>query len=79
MEKRCRETGDASNVGNASSTPPSSTDCGLADYEVQGQTVAETLLDLKDDNTIRGRDPHGKFRSLYIQLSRIKFLHRLHL
>jgi hypothetical protein len=51
----------------------------LTDYKVQGQTLAEAVLDLKDDNTIRGRDSHRKFCSLYVQLSRIKSLDRLHL
>ena len=53
--------------------------CCLTDYKAQGQTLAEAVFDLKNDNTIRGRDTHRKFCSFYVQLSRIQSLDRLHL
>jgi hypothetical protein len=51
----------------------------LTDYKVQSQTLTEALLDLRDDKTIRGRDPHRKFCSFIVQLSRIRSLDGLHL
>ena len=44
----------------------------LTDYKVQGATLAAAILDLKNDPTIRGRDRHQKFCSLYVQLSRLQ-------
>jgi len=51
----------------------------LTDYKVQGQTFNEAILDLRNDPTIRGRDSHRKFCSLYVQLSRLTSLNGLHL
>jgi hypothetical protein len=44
----------------------------LTDYKVQGSTLTAAILDLKNDPTIRGRDRHQKFCSLYVQLSRLQ-------
>jgi hypothetical protein len=44
----------------------------LTDYKVQGSTLTTAILDLKNDPTIRGRDRHQKFCSLYVQLSRLQ-------
>ena len=51
----------------------------LTDYKVQSQTLTEALLDLRDDNSIRGRDTHRKFCSFIVRLSRIQSLRGLHL
>jgi hypothetical protein len=51
---------------------PVSPSFSLTDYKVQGATLAAAILDLKNDPTIRGRDRHQKFCSLYVQLSRLQ-------
>jgi len=51
----------------------------LTDYKVQSQTLSEALLDLGEDNSIKSRDPHRKFCSFIVQLSRIQSLDGLHL
>ena len=44
----------------------------LTDYKVQGSTLANAVLDLKDDPTTGGRDSHRKYCSTYVQLSRLR-------
>lgn len=51
----------------------------LTDYKVEGSTLVATILDLKDDPTIRGQDRHRKYCSLYVQLSRLRSSKGLHL
>lgn len=51
----------------------------LTDYKVQGSTLAEAILDLKNDPTRRGQDAHRKYCSTYVQLSRLRSFNGLHL
>ena len=51
----------------------------LTDYKVQGQTLTEAVLDLKDDSSIGGQDEHRKFCSRIVQLSRLRTSAGLHL
>ena len=51
---------------------------GLTDYKAQGQTFTGAILDLKSDG-IRGRDPHYRFCSFYVQLSRLRSSKHLYL
>lgn len=51
----------------------------LTDYKVQGSTLTEAILDLKNDPTRRGWDAHRKFCSTYVQLSRLRSFKGLHL
>jgi hypothetical protein len=44
----------------------------LTDYKVQGSTLTEAMLDLKNDPTRRGWDAHRKFCSTCVQLSRLQ-------
>ncbi|KAJ6125807.1 hypothetical protein N7471_010300 [Penicillium samsonianum] len=51
----------------------------LADYKVQGSTLSAAILDLKNGTARRGQDSHRKYCSLYVQLSRLRSFHGLHL
>lgn len=51
----------------------------LTDYKVQGSTLTTAVLDLKHDPSARGQDGHKKYCSTYVQLSRLRSLHGLHL
>ena len=51
----------------------------LTDYKVQGSTLTEAVLDLKNDPTRRGWDAHRKYCSIYVQLSRLRSFNGLHL
>jgi hypothetical protein len=51
----------------------------LTDYKVQASTLTTAVLDLKHDPTARGQDGHKKYCSTYVQLSRLRSLHGLHL
>jgi hypothetical protein len=51
----------------------------LTDYKVQASTLTTAVLDLKHDPTARGQDGHKKYCSTYVQLSRLRFLHGVHL
>jgi hypothetical protein len=43
---------------------------GLTDYKVQGKTLSQAIVDLKDDQHNRGQDSTTKFCSRYVQVSR---------
>ncbi|KAH6699886.1 hypothetical protein BKA61DRAFT_621230 [Leptodontidium sp. MPI-SDFR-AT-0119] len=45
----------------------------------QGSTLPTAILDLKDDPASKARDPHKKYCSIYVQLSRLQSLDGLHL
>jgi hypothetical protein len=47
----------------------------LTDYKVQGSTLKTAVLDLKDDPTAKGQDPHKKFTTINVQLSRLQSSH----
>ena len=51
----------------------------LTDYKIQGSTLTNVVLDLKDDSSLKGQSSHKKFCSIYVQLSRIRSLDSLHL
>ena len=51
----------------------------LTDYKVQGSTLSEAVLDLKNDPTRRGWDSHRRYCSIYVQLSRLRSFNGLHL
>jgi hypothetical protein len=51
----------------------------LTDYKVQVSTLTTAVLDLKHDPTARGQDGHKKYCSTYVQLSRLRSLHGVHL
>lgn len=51
----------------------------LTDYKVQGSTLTEAVLDLKNDPSRRGWDAHRKYCSIYVQLSRLRSFNGLHL
>jgi hypothetical protein len=51
----------------------------LTDYKVQGSTLSEAVLDLKNDPTRRGWDAHRRYCSIYVQLSRLRSFNGLHL
>jgi hypothetical protein len=51
----------------------------LTDYKVQASTLTTAVLDLKNDPTARGQDGHKKYCSTYVQLSRLRSLHGVHL
>jgi hypothetical protein len=51
----------------------------LTDYKIQGSTLPTAILDLKDDPASKARDPHKKYCSIYVQLSRLQSLDGLHL
>ena len=51
----------------------------LTDYKVQGSSFSSAVLDLHDDSSARGRDPHHKFTSRYVQLSRLRSRRGVHL
>jgi hypothetical protein len=44
----------------------------MTDYKIQGSTLKNAVLDLKDDPTTKGQDGHKKFCSRYVQLSRLE-------
>jgi hypothetical protein len=37
----------------------------MTDYKIQGSTLKNAVLDLKDDPTTKGQDGHKKFCSRY--------------
>jgi len=43
---------------------------GLTDYKVQGKTLSQAIVNLKDDQHNRGQDSTTKFCSRYVQVSR---------
>jgi hypothetical protein len=51
----------------------------LTDYKVQGSTLNEAILSLKNDPTRQGQDVHKKYCSIYIQLSRLRSFKGFHL
>ena len=51
----------------------------LTDYKVQGSTLKTAVLDLKDNPSAKGQDPHKKFCSTVVQLSRPESLSGLYL
>src|SRR5205814_9050057 len=51
----------------------------LTDYKIQGSTLINAVLDLKDDSSLKGQNSYKKFCSLYVQLSQLRSLDRLHL
>lgn len=51
----------------------------LTDYKIQGATLDSAILDLKNDRRNRRYDPHRKYCSTYVQLSRLRSLNGLHL
>ena len=46
---------------------------------MQGSTLTNAVLDLKDNPKLRGQNEHKKFCSIYVQLSRLRSLAGLHL
>ena len=51
----------------------------LTDYKVQGETLPIAILDIKHNSTSKGKNPHKRFCSTYVQLSRLPSLEGLHL
>lgn len=51
----------------------------LTDYKVQSRTLSAVVLDLRNDRHAKGQDPHRKFCSQYVQLSRPTTFKRLYL
>jgi hypothetical protein len=44
----------------------------LTDYKVQGSTLSNAILDIKDNGTSASRNSHKKFTSIYVQFSRLQ-------
>ena len=51
----------------------------LTDYKIQGSTLTTAVLDLKDNPSLKGQSSYKKFCSIYVQLSQLRSLDRLHL
>jgi hypothetical protein len=51
----------------------------LTDYKVQGQTLSNAVLDLKQNSALRGQNSHRRFCSLYVQISRLQSFNGLHI
>jgi hypothetical protein len=51
----------------------------LTDYKVQGSTLSNAILDIKDNGSGKGKNSHRKFTSNYVQLSRLQSFQGVHL
>jgi hypothetical protein len=51
----------------------------LTDYKVQGSTLSNAILDIKDYGTGTGKNSHKKFTSIYVQFSRLQSFHGVYL
>src|SRR5271154_4971566 len=71
----------ASNLPALRPSPTSNLCLGfcLTNCKVQGETLPIAILDIKHNSTSKGKNPHKRFCSTYVQLSRLPSLEGLHL